>query len=325
MSLLTCLFKDDETSGSERLHYLWLRDDFPESEYIVYPNVALQVIIDSEYPAVNEKLDDGKAWVMDPDPDPDEPAPWSTRNFFEGSSVDLCVIRKSNYLAQIAVEIDGPSHANLERRKKDEFKTLLFDWAGIPLVRLKLYGDDAETEETSKWVSLEEGLDRFKVGPHEGAESPINIRGRKAICGEGFREYFELLNRVFSADEYVVLPNVALQSIFTDKYRFRYSADKDCRQRGLVDFCVFDANDLLPLIAFSAGGGMGWRLFEIFGLPLVSLVECLQKVEFRGSVEPSSQVAVARVQRAAVEALRLRGRQYRYLGNTGQQGNTVTL
>jgi hypothetical protein len=235
------------------------------------------------------------------------------------------VIRKSNYLAQIAVEIDGPSHANLERRKKDEFKTLLFDWAGIPLVRLKLYGDDAETEETSKWVSLEEGLDRFKVGPHEGAESPINIRGRKAICGEGFREYFELLNRVFSADEYVVLPNVSLQSIFTDKYRFRYSADKDCRQRGLVDFCVFDANDLLPLIAFSAGGGMGWRLFEIFGLPLVSLVECLQKVEFRGSVEPSSQVAVARVQRAAVEALRLRGRQYRYLGNTGQQGNTVTL
>src|SRR5258708_5834409 len=77
MNMLTSLFKDDKSSGNERLHYSWLRDDFPESEYIVYPNVALQVIIDSEYPAVNEQLDDGKAWVMDPDPAPAEPAPWS--------------------------------------------------------------------------------------------------------------------------------------------------------------------------------------------------------------------------------------------------------
>lgn len=311
MSMLTSLFKDDESSGNERLHYSWLRDDFPDSEYIVYPNVALQVIIDSEYPAVNEQLDDGKAWVMDPEPDPDEPAPWSTRNFFENSSVDLCVIRRSNYLGQIAIEIDGPSHATAERRKKDEFKTLLFDRAGIPLVRLKFYGDQSETSETSKWVNLEEGIERFSGGSHGVAESPESICGRKAICGEDLREYFELVNKVFSPDEYVVLPNVALQSIFSYKVELRYSQDKDCRQRGLVDFCVFGANDLFPLIAFCAGRGEGWRLCEIFGLPLVSLIECLQKVEERGGVEASSEVAVARVQRAAVEALGLTGRLYR--------------
>jgi len=301
MDMLTSLFKDEKSSGNERLHYSWLRDDFPESEYIVYPNVALQVIIDSEYPGVNQELDDGKAWVQDPDYD--GPPPWSTRNFFEGSSVDLCVIRKSNYLAQIAVEIDGPCHANVERRKRDEFKTLLFDRAGIPLVRLKLYGDDAETEEASKWVSLEAGIERFNVGPHGGVESPIDIRGRKAICAENLREYFELLNRVFSADEYVVFPNVALQSIFTDKVQLKYSEDKDRRQRGLVDFCVFDANDLLPLIAFRVTGGGVWRLCEVFGLPLVDLNLCLQKVEDRGSVDPSSPVGIARLQRTAGEAL----------------------
>ena len=49
MSGITSLFRDDAYSGSERKHYDWLRKYyFPETDFIVYPNVALGVIIDPD-------------------------------------------------------------------------------------------------------------------------------------------------------------------------------------------------------------------------------------------------------------------------------------
>lgn len=171
------------------------------------------------------------------------------------------------------------------------------------MVRLRVYGDQSET---SKWVNLEDGIERLKKSAPQGVEESLidNTQGRKVICADNIRGYFELLNRVFSPDEYVVLPNVALQSIFTDKVELRYSEDKDCRQRGLVDFCVFGKEDLCPVIAFTVS--TNWvreRVFQLFGLPLLDLPFCLE-----GRVSVSSQEAVARIQRRAVEALRSAGR-----------------
>ncbi|HMG72791.1 MAG TPA: DUF2726 domain-containing protein [Pyrinomonadaceae bacterium] len=289
--MLTSLFKDDEGAGNERIHYSWLRADFPESEYIVYPNVALQVIIDSEYPAVKEELYEGTEWIEAWD------IQWSPWNFFQNSSVDLCVIRKSDYLAQVAFEIDGGSHSSIGRRKKDELKTLLFNRAGIPLVRLRVYRDQSDT---SKWLNLEEEIERLSGGPQGVAELLIDTRGRKVICADNVKEYFELLNRVFSPDEYVVLPNVALQSIFTSEVRMAEYSDRDCRQRGLVDFCVFGKEDLCPVIAFTVSEDwVRQRVFRFFGLPLLDLPFCLE-----GGIAVSSQEAISRIQRRAVEALR---------------------
>jgi hypothetical protein len=111
MSKIISLFKDDGLSGNERKHHAWLTSIyFKEPEYIVYPNVALHVIINSDSPAVKKELSPDATFIDSLD------RQWCPQNFFDTSSVDLCVINKGNYLPLVAFEVDGRSHLKESQR-----------------------------------------------------------------------------------------------------------------------------------------------------------------------------------------------------------------
>jgi hypothetical protein len=220
----TSLFRDNESGRTERLHYNWIQEEyFLESDYIVYPNVALQVIIDSEYPAVKQELPEVPPVFID-----SLDIQWDQRNFFRNSSVDVCVFDKSDYLAHVAFEIDGPSHKRPARIKQDELKDLLFAKAGIPLLRLEV--DECQTE-SEKRTNLEESIARLYRGWQDFAEPLTDIGGRRVLCSEKGREYFRVLKEAFPRDEYVVLPNVALQSIFPSWVRLADYHERNRRRR----------------------------------------------------------------------------------------------
>jgi len=288
MSKLTSLLKADKISRNERIHYSWLRTHyFQEPDYIVYPNVALQVIIDSEYPDIANELLPGKTeWK-------------SAHNFFYNSSVDLCVIRTTDYLPFVAFEIDGESHDEIDRQENDQFKNLLFTKAGIPLERLRVYRDQFTALKQKHLSQAVSRLNRQYVDLNGTSQT---IQGKRSIlCGSEMRTFFELLKRAFPTDKYVVLPNVALQSIFTSKIRLTEYRERDFRQTGLVDFCVFGATDLYPKLAFSLSKDeLSERVFDFFGLPLVDLQLCLETGD--GTLSPPEDVVV-RIQKRAQQAL----------------------
>jgi hypothetical protein len=288
----TSLFRDNESGRTERLHYNWIKEDyFPESHYIVYPNVALQVIIDSEYPAVKQELPEVPTVFID-----SLDIQWDQRNFFRNSSVDVCVFSKSDYLAYVAFEIDGPSHKRPDRIKQDELKDLLFAKAGIPLLRLEV--DECQTE-SEKRNNLEESIAGLKRGWQCFAEPLTDIGGRRVLCSEKGKEYFGLLKEAFPGDEYVVLPNVALQSIFPSWVRLGDYHERDRRRTGLVDFCVLGAKNFRPVVAFIfSEDELRQRVFEFFGLPLLDI-----RAAFEGGLR-SSEDAVGSIQRRTKEALR---------------------
>ena len=45
---MVSLSRDHCLSGNERKYYNWLTERFPQSDYLVYPNIALQTIFKSE-------------------------------------------------------------------------------------------------------------------------------------------------------------------------------------------------------------------------------------------------------------------------------------
>ena len=287
----TSLFRDNESGRNERLHYNWIKADyFPESQYIVYPNVALQVIIDSEYPAVKQELPEVPPVFID-----SLDIQWDQRNFFRNSSVDVCVFSKSDYLTHVGFEIDGPSHKRPARIKQDELKDLLFAKAGIPLLRLEV--DECQTER-EKRNNLEESIVRLKRGWQGFAEPLRDIGGRRVLFSEKEKEYFGLLKAAFPGDEYVVLPNVALQSIFPSWVRLKNYHERNRRRTGLVDFCVLGAKDFRPVVAFFfSEDELRQRVCDFFGLRLVDLRACLEGARL------SSEDAIGRIQQTAIEVI----------------------
>jgi len=51
-------FAETGALGNERQYYNWLTERFPQSDYLVYPNIALQAIFNSE---IKEDLKSGWA------------------------------------------------------------------------------------------------------------------------------------------------------------------------------------------------------------------------------------------------------------------------
>lgn len=268
MSGITSLFRDDAYSGSERKHYDWLRKHyFPETDFIVYPNVALSVIIDPDSAQVKQELSSQSTFLETLD------MQWCTQNFFANSSVDLCVIAKSDYMPLVAFEIDGPSHLTEAQRKKDALKDLIFEKAGIPLLRLEV-SDQLESE---KRRSLARALSSLSRKHEHTADAPINAVAKRSILfGTDIREYFDLLCRIFDEDDCLVFPNVALQSIFHHEHVRRLTEyhERNLCQTGLVDFCIVGAQDLRPRVAFSIGRNeLRSKIFNSFGLPLFAFAK----------------------------------------------------
>lgn len=259
MEKMTSLFKDDNSSGFEREHYSWVKTKYREPQYLVYPNVALQVILNPDAPDVKEELDS-------------EPEPmWQGKeNFFYTSSVDLCVIRRSDYLPFVAFEVDGPSHDEPRQKERDKFKDLLLKKAGIPLRRLPV---NIKQSETKRKDQLERAIDSLGGEPERALEAERYRQNRRSILfGTHIREYFDLLNRMYIGDCCAVFPNLALQSIFPSKETKQLTphAPRNLCATGLVDFCVVGLPDFRPFIAFDVEENeLKSRVFKHFGLPLV--------------------------------------------------------
>lgn len=267
MSGITSLFRDDAYSGSERKHYAWLRKYyFPETDFIIYPNVALGVIIDPDSPQVKKELSSESTFIEPLD------MQWCTQNFFANSSVDLCVIGKSDYMPLVAFEIDGPSHLQEDQKRKDSLKDLIFEKAGVPLLRLAVSEDQFESE---KRRSLARALSSLSRKHEHTADASIDAVAKRSILfGTDIREYYDLLRRIFDGDDCLVFPNVALQSIFHYEHVRRLTEynERNLCQTGLVDFCVVGAQDLRPRVAFSIGRNeLRRKVFNSFGLPLLHL------------------------------------------------------
>jgi hypothetical protein len=257
MDKTTSLFKDDDSSGFEREHYSWVKTSYQEPQYLVYPNVALQVIINPDAQDVKEELGTEPKWL-------------SKLNFFYTSSVDLCVIRRSDYLPFVAFEVDGESHDKPRQQERDRFKNLLFEKAGIPLRRLPVNKEQSETE---KREQLEGAIDSLRSEPERFLDAERYRQSRRSILfGTHIRKYFDLLNGMFYGGGCAVFPNLALQSIFPSKQTKQLTphAPRNLCATGLVDFCVVGVPDFRPLVAFSVNEDeLKSKVFNHFGLPLL--------------------------------------------------------
>jgi hypothetical protein len=261
---ITTMFRDDGYSGNERKHYSWLKLFYQDTAYFFYPNVALQVIIDPEAPDVKEELITKTEFLEPLD------MQWCPSNFFANSSVDLCVIQKSNYLPLVAFELDGRSHDEGGQAKRDHLKDLIFNKAGIVFRRLSVRG---KTEE-QKRAQFKEAISSAKRESARSIEGAGNLQGKRSILdGDSIREHFDKLNHMFARDEYAVFPNVALRSIFAQSQIATLpTPEKRLCNTGLVDFCVAGVESLRPKVAFSLSPDeLKSKVFNSFGLPLLHL------------------------------------------------------
>jgi very-short-patch-repair endonuclease len=254
-----CLFGDDEDAANERLHYGWLkRFYFPSSDFLIYPNLALQILIDANRPEVQNELAARSGPINLPN------TPWDPQNFLITSCVDLCVIQKTDYVPLLVVEIDGESHKTPLQRLRDGLKDSLLNLVGLPLIRLPVETDQTEQD---KQTQLSTALAPFKQRPSRKSTRDVFLNSEIA-------RHYRLLSQLFSDDDVLMLPNVALTSIFRDDHVRRLSlhAERNLCRTGLVDFLFVGTEDLRPIVALSLGRDeLKQQMFAAFRLPLLHL------------------------------------------------------
>lgn len=288
------LFRDDCLSGSERKYYNWLTERFPQSDYLVYPNIALQAIFNSE---IKEDLKSGWASheVLD------------EQNFVDTSSADLCVIDRKTYQPVFAIEIDGITHQNSRldninlthekreelrlrdalREQRDDLKDHIFNLAGLPLRRIatcdklsprqnrlpfrKRDGNDSDSDKEDK-EQLTEAIRQLNDEYERNHRARNSPKTKNLLFG--IKDYYDLLNKMLPPDQYIVFPNMALQSILgaEAKTQFDGRLEKQSVMTSLVDFCLASASDVRPLIAFNINRDeIKEKVLQHFGLPLLYL------------------------------------------------------
>jgi len=90
----------------------------------------------------------------------------------------------------------------------------------------------------------------------------------------GIKNYYDLLNEMLPTNEYIVFPNMALQSIFGAEAKSELGTGSEGRsvRTSLLDFCLASASDVRPVIAFSINGDdIKEKVLKHFGLPLLYL------------------------------------------------------
>jgi len=284
------LFKDDCLSGNERKYYNWLTERFPQSDYLVYPNIALQAIFKLE---LKEDLKPG--WPSHESLD--------EQNFVDTSSVDLCVIDRKDHQPLFAIEIDGKTHEKARqvnrdgpqvkrddlqlrdglRVKRDDLKDHIFNLAGLPLRRIatcplpprqnrlpfrKSDGNQSDSDKGQLTEAIRQLNDEY-----ERNQRMQNLPKTKSLL-LGIKDYDDLLNEMLPSDQYIVFPNMALQSIFGAEAKSELGTGPEGRSlmTSLLDFCLASASDVRPLIAFNINRDeIKERVLEHFGLPLLYL------------------------------------------------------
>lgn len=262
MSKTVALFKDDALSGNERKHYFYLKEHFPVPEHFIYPNMALQAILSSD---IRSDLKPEVEFIESLD------LMFGERDFFDTSSVDFCILSTKDYFPIAAFEIDGETHLRKAQVKKDEFKNSLFEKANLPLKRLKVRRDQSENEKRQQLFRSVEEVKGMLQLPKAGTRSNPHLRN---ILNGDMKDYYERLSAVFKGSEYIIFPQMAMQSIFDDtsiKSLSEYAQKKICRT-SLVDFCIISTPEFKPVVAFGIGSDdLKRNIFDQFGVPLLNL------------------------------------------------------
>lgn len=108
-------------SDGEYKIYRTLTETFPNA--LVFPNMSPSAIFD--YDEMKEALTGGEF------------------KYFLQSRVDFCIVSTGSYLPILAIEVDSHYHDQDEQKKRDEKKDKIFRVGGVPLIRLRRYGDQS--------------------------------------------------------------------------------------------------------------------------------------------------------------------------------------
>jgi hypothetical protein len=275
---ITSLFRDDRFTGNERLHYDFLRPVLPDNHFFVYPNIALQVLVNKDSPAVQKELQNHATLLDDP-----PGIGWDTRNFLLMSSVDLCIITKPDYMPVAVFEIDGKSHQLPHQQLCDALKDRLLRIVGFEPARIRVDRDQF-TDEKRRQLSRTVRTLSNTTRPH----SNKLIRG--ILLTEEIARHFGLLNAALNPRQALVFPNLAIQSIF-DKDEAKKLFKHDSRMRNfyltaLVHLCVVEPMSLRPICAVTIKkNDLQTRLFEQLNFPLLDLSgftsETMSQVDYR--------------------------------------------
>lgn len=92
--------------------------------HLVFPNMALQAIFQYERMQDRLNVEEFRYYLM--------------------AHVDVCVTSTANYLPIVAFEIDSSYHDRAEQVERDTKKNHIFQVGGVPLVRLRAWGQPTE-------------------------------------------------------------------------------------------------------------------------------------------------------------------------------------
>ena len=118
-------------NSSERIFFETLRRAIGD-KFDIYPQVNLDKIFKTKYKS-NKFEFNGAKWAID------------------RRSVDYLLVEKETQSPKVAIELDGSSHERPDRIERDEKVGSIFDYNGVPLVRVNVSGNFSETELRTKF------------------------------------------------------------------------------------------------------------------------------------------------------------------------------
>lgn len=131
-------FKPVFNSKTEYTIYGLLVQLFPN--HLVFPNMALQTIF--QYKRMYDVLSG------------------SEFKYYLMSQVDFCITSTATYLPIIGIEADSHHHDEPDQKERDRKKDRIFELGGVPLVRLRAYGQPSDAALRTRIVEVVRALGR---------------------------------------------------------------------------------------------------------------------------------------------------------------------
>ena len=147
------VFKPIFNSRQEYSIYNILIGLFPN--HLVFPNMALQTIF--QYERMKELLNTEEF------------------RYLLMSQVDFCITSTANYLPVVAFEVDSRYHEVPDQLERDRKKDLIFQRGGVPLLRLRAFGQPGEQIMRQQIIAAVRELGQELTTTEAKAGTSINI------------------------------------------------------------------------------------------------------------------------------------------------------
>jgi hypothetical protein len=270
MAFTTSLFFDDKYSRKERWYYSRLHRFFPEDQFLIYPNIALGLLVDANDAIIQAEI---QRYAED-----HEDFFWECllSNYQPDyvltlSCVDLCILIKPAYLPYVVFEIDGRTHYKAWQRQLDAFKDAILCSVNIPVERIKIREDRLLSEE-------ERDLNRTIRRLNNRLPSPKDVLGKPVFGNSELFRTLGLLNDLIDPVRGRVFSNVAVRTFLDNeclKARYHWSSnERSYGLTGFVDFLVVSSTLLQPVCALTLSrNDVQLRVLQDFSVPLIHLDE----------------------------------------------------